>query len=160
MAARRFPFPIPFGWFAVGRLDELPLDPVSTHQLFGRSLVLWQSDGERHLVDSVCPHLGAHLGVGGRVEDGCLVCPFHEWSYGADGTNVAIPYSERPNRKARFESPWVAWRLLTLETRMEQCQQNEHRGSRRRVGTAPRRRNVRCAWSASSAPSWAPITAR
>ena len=26
MAARRFPFPIPFGWFAVGRLDELPLD--------------------------------------------------------------------------------------------------------------------------------------
>jgi nitrite reductase/ring-hydroxylating ferredoxin subunit len=102
MAARRFPFPIPFGWFAVGRLDELPLDPVSTHQLFGRSLVLWQSDGERHLVDSVCPHLGAHLGVGGRVEDGCLVCPFHEWSYGADGTNVAIPYSERPNRKARL----------------------------------------------------------
>jgi len=97
-----FPFPLPFGWFSVGRSDELPVEPVSTHHLFGRELVLWQDGGERHLVDAVCPHLGAHLGVGGRVEDGCLVCPFHEWSYGPDGANVAIPYAERPNRRARL----------------------------------------------------------
>ncbi len=102
MAERRFPFPIPFGWFAVGRIDELPAEPVSTHELFGRSVVLWQDGDARHLVDATCPHLGAHLGVGGRVEDGCLVCPFHEWSYGPDGTNVAIPYADRPNRKARL----------------------------------------------------------
>ena len=63
-------------------------------------------------------------------------------------------------QKVITESHWVAWRLLTLETRMESCQQNEHRGSRRRVGTAPRRRNGRCVWSVSSAPSWAPITGR
>ena len=102
MTKSRFPFPIPFGWFAVGRVDELPAEPVSSHDLFGRQVVLWQDDGERHLVDATCPHLGAHLGVGGRVEDGCLVCPFHEWSYGPDGTNVAIPYADRPNRKARL----------------------------------------------------------
>ena len=71
MAKPRFPFPIPYGWFTVGRVDELPAEPVSSHELFGRQLVLWQDGGERHLVDATCPHLGAHLGVGGRIEDGC-----------------------------------------------------------------------------------------
>ena len=102
MTTRRFPFPLPFGWFAVGHVDELPAEAVSTHHLFGQDLVLWSDDGERHLVDAWCPHLGAHLGVGGRVVDGCLVCPFHEWSFGPDGVNVAIPYAEKPNRRARL----------------------------------------------------------
>lgn len=102
MSERRFPFPLPLGWFSVGRVDELPAEPVSTHRLFGRDLVLWQDGDDRYLVDATCPHLGAHLGVGGRVQDGCLVCPFHEWSYGPDGTNVTIPYAERPNRRARL----------------------------------------------------------
>jgi nitrite reductase/ring-hydroxylating ferredoxin subunit len=102
MPSSRFPFPIPFGWFAVGRVDELPAEPVSTHHLFGRELVLWTDGADRHLVDAHCPHLGAHLGVGGRVADCCLVCPFHEWSFDGDGTNVAIPYADRPNRRARL----------------------------------------------------------
>ena len=102
MPDRRFPFPIPYGWFSLGRIDELPAESVSTHRLFGRDLVLWQDGDDRHLVDSTCPHLGAHLGVGGRVEDGCLVCPFHEWRFGPDGSNVEIPYADRPNRKARL----------------------------------------------------------
>ena len=40
-----------------------------------------------------------------------------------------------PLTKRRTESPWESWRLLTLETRMESCQERRHRGSRRRVGT-------------------------
>ncbi len=31
-------------------------------------------------------------------------------------------------RARRFESPWVAWRLLTLETRMESCQTKDTSG--------------------------------
>ena len=104
MAEPRFPFPIPIGWFAVGRLDELPDGAVAPMELFGRRVVLWHDGTDRHLVDAVCPHLGADLGVGGRVEDGCLVCPFHEWTYGADGANVSIPYADRPNRKARLRT--------------------------------------------------------
>jgi nitrite reductase/ring-hydroxylating ferredoxin subunit len=114
MSTTRFPFPLPYGWFTVARLDEVPLDPVSTHRLFGRDLVLWQADGERRLVDAHCPHLGAHLGVGGRVEGDCLVCPFHEWSYGLDGTNVAIPYADKPNRKARLRGYPLAERNGSL----------------------------------------------
>jgi phenylpropionate dioxygenase-like ring-hydroxylating dioxygenase large terminal subunit len=96
-----FPRPLPLGWFGLARTDELPA-PVSTIEAFGREVVVWFDGEHHHAVDAVCPHLGAHLGVGGRVEEGCLVCPFHEWSFGADGTNVAIPYADRPNRKARL----------------------------------------------------------
>ena len=28
--SERFPFPLPFGWFSVGRLDELPTEPVAS----------------------------------------------------------------------------------------------------------------------------------
>jgi hypothetical protein len=50
------------------------------------------------------------------------------------------------------ESPWVTWRLRTLETRMESCQQNGHQVGRRRVGIRIRRRCRRCGWCVSSAP--------
>lgn len=102
MTDSRFPFPLPFGWFSVGRVDELPDEPVAPVRAFDRDLVLWRDDDGHHLADAHCPHLGAHLGHGGRVEDGCLVCPFHEWTFDSAGANVSIPYSERPNRKAKL----------------------------------------------------------
>ena len=37
-----------------------------------------------------CPHRGAPLSAG-MVEDGCLVCPYHGWRFGADGKVVEIP---------------------------------------------------------------------
>ncbi len=50
-------------------------------------------DGAPHLLDAHCPHLGAHLAVGGKVEAECIRCPFHGWKFdGADGTCVEIPY--------------------------------------------------------------------
>ncbi len=97
-----FPYPLPYGWFSLGRLDELPAADVAPIRAFERDLVLWRTlDGYR-VADAYCPHLGAHFGYGGRVDDGCLVCPFHEWSFDAQGTNVDIPYAERTNRKAKL----------------------------------------------------------
>ena len=90
----RFPFPRPYGWFPVGRLDELPDEPVSSLRAQGTDLVLWRDDtagddeSAWRVFDAYCPHLGAHLGVGGRVDGGCLVCPFHEWTFRADGRNA------------------------------------------------------------------------
>ena len=97
-----FPFPLPYGWFSLGRLDELPTEEVAPVRAFGRDLVLWQVPDGYRLADAYCPHLGAHLGYGGRVEDACLVCPFHEWSFDITGSNVDIPYADRTNRKARL----------------------------------------------------------
>ncbi len=98
----RFPFPVPYGWFSLGRLDELPGEPVAPISAFGRDLVLWRDHDGPRVADAYCPHLGAHLGYGGRVEEGCLVCPFHEWSFDHAGVNTGIPYSDRTNRKARL----------------------------------------------------------
>jgi nitrite reductase/ring-hydroxylating ferredoxin subunit len=100
----RFPFPVPYGWFSLGRTDELPDEAVAPLEAFDADLVLWRDGEDLNLADAWCPHLGAHLGHGGRVDDGCLVCPFHEWSFDAEGANVDIPYADRPNRKARLRT--------------------------------------------------------
>ena len=55
-------------------------------------------------MDAYCPHLGANLALGGRVEGCNLVCPYHWWEYDGDGRNVRIPYSDRTNTKARVRS--------------------------------------------------------
>jgi nitrite reductase/ring-hydroxylating ferredoxin subunit len=104
MSNDRYPFPLPYGWFAVGRLDELDASTVTPVRAAGRDLVVWYDDDEWHIFDAYCPHLGAHFGYGGRVVEGCLVCPFHEWSFGVDGRNVEIPYATKANRKARVRS--------------------------------------------------------
>ena len=55
-------------------------------------------------MDVYCPHLGANLALGGRVEGCNLVCPYHWWEYDGDGRNVRIPYSDRTNAKARVRT--------------------------------------------------------
>lgn len=100
---REYPFPIPFGWFTVAHPDDVERGQAIARYYFGRHLVIWRDDtGDVHVHDAFCPHLGAHLGHGGTVDDGCITCPFHGWKYDAEGTNVEIPYSERVNRKARL----------------------------------------------------------
>lgn len=52
------------------------------------------------IVDAYCPHLGANLGVGGRVHGNCIECPFHGWQFdGETGQCVKIPYAEKVGRK-------------------------------------------------------------
>lgn len=100
----RFPFPLPFGWFAACQVDDVPDGGAIALRYVGQELVAWRDGDAVNLNDAYCPHLGAHLGVGGRVDDGCLVCPFHEWSFDGEGRNVAIPYADKPNRKARLRT--------------------------------------------------------
>jgi 3-ketosteroid 9alpha-monooxygenase subunit A len=65
---RRFPFPIPFGWFQVAFPDDLAPGDVTALRYWSRDLVLWRDEaGAFHLQDAYCPHLGAHIGIGGTV---------------------------------------------------------------------------------------------
>ena len=104
----RFPFPIPNGWFIVALSGDIEAGQVRSLHYFGRDIVLYRTDsGEPRLVDAYCPHLGAHLGVGGAVEGSCLRCPFHGWSFdGESGACTEIPNSktERIPAKARVRS--------------------------------------------------------
>ncbi|MDX6233236.1 MAG: 3-ketosteroid 9alpha-monooxygenase subunit, partial [Nocardioidaceae bacterium] len=68
----RFPFPIPFGWFSVGYPHEFETGTARSLYYFARHLVGWRDGGGAlHVQDAFCPHLGAHLGHGGEVADGC-----------------------------------------------------------------------------------------
>ena len=102
---KRFPFPHPFVWFMVAYEDELAPGEVSAIRYWSTDLVLWRDEaGGFHLQDAYCPHLGAHLGVGGKVKGAELECPFHGWRFDGDGACAQIPYSEKVNRKARLHT--------------------------------------------------------
>ena len=86
--AHRPPFPV--GWFAVAALDEVPVGELMPLAAFGRDLAVGSAPGGRALVtDSVCPHLGADLAAGGRIDDGQVVCPLHGWCFSHAGSCVS-----------------------------------------------------------------------
>jgi len=106
IGARRFDGPIPFGWYSVGRIAELPTDigeSAWSFQACGLELVGWHDGQQYRVAEAFCPHLGAHLGVGGRVADGCVVCPFHGWTFDGEGNNASIPVSDRTNGRAHLQ---------------------------------------------------------
>ncbi|MFP6578824.1 MAG: Rieske 2Fe-2S domain-containing protein [Myxococcota bacterium] len=98
--------PIPNGWFAVEWSRELHDGDVVPIHYFGEDLVLFRTrSGEARVLDAFCPHLGAHLGHGGRVMGDTLRCPFHAWQFdGASGDCVSIPYCEKIPPRAKLRS--------------------------------------------------------
>lgn len=101
----------PRGWFAVGfsaRLRPGRLQPLT---FMGTEAVLYRTaSGRVCLAEAYCPHLGAHIGLGGAVRGELIHCPFHGLGFGADGQCVASP-DGRPPRTARlrtFETGEVA----------------------------------------------------
>jgi nitrite reductase/ring-hydroxylating ferredoxin subunit len=104
---RRFPFPIPNGWFIVAQAGEVAPGELKPLHYFGRDIVLFRTaGGEPRVVSAYCAHLGAHLASGGRVEEDRIVCPFHGWCYdGESGRCVGIPYGpEQVPSRARIRS--------------------------------------------------------
>ncbi|HEV7774442.1 MAG TPA: Rieske 2Fe-2S domain-containing protein [Conexibacter sp.] len=89
--------PYPDGWFAVAFADELRPGSVLRRRFMGEDLVVYRTrSGVVRVVDPYCPHLGAHLGHGGRVEGEAIVCPFHAFAFGAEGACVRTGYGTRP----------------------------------------------------------------
>ena len=112
----RFPFGTPLGWYPVAWSSELSAGTVLRRAYFGEELVVFRVlDGTASALDAYCPHLGAHLGVGGTVEDDGIRCPFHGWKFGGDGRCRDVPYAKRqpPGVRARAyptrESAGVVW---------------------------------------------------
>lgn len=86
--------PVPFGWFGVAMSDEIAVGDVRTMRYFGTEFVMWRGeDGRLNAADPFCPHLGAHLGVGGEVIGNDLRCPFHHWRFSPLGAVTDIPYT-------------------------------------------------------------------
>ncbi|KVT12745.1 2Fe-2S ferredoxin [Burkholderia sp. MSMB1078WGS] len=95
------PLPYPNGWFALCFSDELKRASVRAVPFMGSDLVLYRTAaGIAHAVTPYCPHLGAHLGHGGKVDGEDLICPFHGLAYGPDGACVRSPFGPTPPRAA------------------------------------------------------------
>ena len=87
--------PMPFGWYVMCYSDELAVREVKPLHYFERELVAWRGeDGTARVLDAYCPHLGAHMGYGGKVAGNHLQCPLHSWQWNGEGAAVGIPYSK------------------------------------------------------------------
>ena len=101
----RSPFPVPYGWFCIGWSEDVAVGETKPLQYFGQHIVLWRDEeGASHVQDAFCPHLGAHLGHGGKVLGCEIACPFHGWRFDEDGNNTLIPYSSRTNAKGKVKT--------------------------------------------------------
>jgi len=93
--SERYPYPIPFGWYAIGFGSDLAVGEVKPAKFFGKELVIFRTEsGEAKVLDAYCPHLGAHLGHGGKVHGESIACPFHGWQFNGGGQCTAVPYAK------------------------------------------------------------------
>lgn len=97
----RFPVlsPFPEGWYFIVSRKTIKKAKLIKKTWLGEHIVVWCDDEGRICVaGAVCPHLGSDLGpaAGGRVRNGCLVCPFHGFEYDVTGQCVATPYAPPP----------------------------------------------------------------
>ncbi|KAH8379166.1 hypothetical protein KR009_003336, partial [Drosophila setifemur] len=87
--------PYPNGWYGILESSKLRAGEATFVSCLGEQLVVYRTQQQQvFILDAYCPHLGANMGIGGRVVDDCIECPFHQWSFrGSDGKCVNIPYS-------------------------------------------------------------------
>ena len=80
-------------WHVVGLSSDLGDEPLQV-ELMGEKVVLWRPNGrqdtEIQAFRDLCIHRGTALSLG-KIEDGCLVCPYHGWRYDTSGQCVHIP---------------------------------------------------------------------
>lgn len=103
---KRYDFgPYPNSWIQIGWTEEVKRGQVKPVRCLGRELVIFRGeDGRARVLDAYCPHLGAHLGVGGGVVGDELRCPFHGWQFDGEGACTKIPYAKKIPGRARIEA--------------------------------------------------------
>ncbi|BES90330.1 Rieske [2Fe-2S] domain [Nesidiocoris tenuis] len=87
----------PNGWFAIAESSHVPKGkPLHVSALGENFAVFRGEDGQCHVLDASCPHLGANMAIGGRIIGNCIECPFHRWQFdGRDGKCSTIPFTEK-----------------------------------------------------------------
>jgi phenylpropionate dioxygenase-like ring-hydroxylating dioxygenase large terminal subunit len=79
-------------WHVVARSSAVTTEPVGV-RLLGEDLVVWRlGDGGIGALQDRCAHRESPLSPG-KVQAGCIECPYHGWRYDASGTCVLVPSS-------------------------------------------------------------------
>jgi cholesterol 7-dehydrogenase len=90
----------PNGWLPVMESSKVRPGEIVRAIIMGRDAIIMRSfEGRVSVLDAYCPHMGVHIGVGGKIvrvdDESCVQCPFHGWTFRAtDGMCVRVPYAE------------------------------------------------------------------
>ena len=91
------------GWHCLGLARDFGGGVPHAVEAFGGKLVVWtDTQGELHVLDGYCRHMGGDL-TQGTVKGDEIACPFHDWRWGGDGRCKAIPYARRVPLRARTQ---------------------------------------------------------
>src|SRR5438874_261224 len=84
-------------WQPIYRAQDLAAGRAVPIQIMSERFTLYRGEtGRAYLVDFRCAHRGTQLSVG-WVEDDCIRCRYHGWTYDASGQCV-----EQPGEDPRF----------------------------------------------------------
>ncbi len=78
-------------WYAVARSIDVGSAPVAA-TLLATKVVLYRSATGVVAAPDRCPHREAPLSAG-TIANGCLVCPYHGWTFADGGRCVRVPSS-------------------------------------------------------------------
>jgi phenylpropionate dioxygenase-like ring-hydroxylating dioxygenase large terminal subunit len=88
--------PIPNSWYAVAYSGELRPGMVLSRRLAEHDIVVFRTrSGRACVMDAFCPHLGAHMGIGGTVQGETIQCPFHAFRFDTAGMCIGDRYVYR-----------------------------------------------------------------
>src|SRR3954463_9613459 len=84
-------------WISLCALSDLIEGKAKYVETAGRQFAVFLHHGKPHVIDNYCPHAGGSLSAG-YVEDGCAVCPWHNWPFdlntghlkGSNAVTIAI----------------------------------------------------------------------
>ena len=98
------------GWYRIARSRALRGSKVRAVAIGPHRVVAYRDfNGQAHVTDDRCAHLGADLSRGAVTNDG-LRCAFHGWCFGADGACTTAPgVSAIPKRRLLHHAVEERW---------------------------------------------------
>jgi phenylpropionate dioxygenase-like ring-hydroxylating dioxygenase large terminal subunit len=96
-------------WFAPLRSSDVVPGKITNFTFMGHDLIAFRDQANKVVVlDATCPHFGAHRGIGGRVVDGCVRCPFHGLHFDSNGQCVKGDFVRDAKHLRHVKSaPWT-----------------------------------------------------
>jgi phenylpropionate dioxygenase-like ring-hydroxylating dioxygenase large terminal subunit len=78
-------------WYIACLSHELPANKPISRIIYDQSLVLFRDVNKKPVaLTDRCLHRGTLLSEG-QIQQGCLQCPYHGWTYGPEGQVVKVP---------------------------------------------------------------------
>ena len=136
-------------WHPVASLAQLEATPVLGVRLLGEDIVVWCCGDDVFAWQDLCVHRGTRLSLGKAI-GATLQCPYHGWTYGADGKCMHMPAhpDQAPPDKARVKTYQaqvkygLVWASLGTPMHDVACFAEWHDASYRSVLCGPYRLNA------------------